>query len=176
MTRNIDSIVGGVIQGDLEVKGTFTNAAVTSVTDNLALSGTLDVTGAATAGTLAAKCLVEAVTDETEAVSAAESGKVYVQTRASTTTTYTLPAAAAGLTYTFVCGHASGETLITPAAGDAIVGKTHGAENGAGIAPAAGTGIKNTAASNVVGDHCTLVALDDTTWYMTSVAGVWASQ
>jgi hypothetical protein len=120
--------------------------------------------------------LTEAVTADTEAVAAAESGKVYVQTRSSTTVTFTLPAAAAGLTYTFVCGHANSEILITPAAGDAIVGKTHGAQDATGIAPAAGTGIKNTAATNVVGDHCTLVALDDVTWYMTSVAGVWASQ
>jgi hypothetical protein len=120
--------------------------------------------------------LTEAVTAETETVDAAESGKVYVQTRTSTTVTYTLPAAVAGLQYTFVCGHANSEILITPAAGDAIVGKTHGAQDATGLAPAAGTGIKNTAATNVVGDHCTLVALDDTTWYMTSVAGVWASQ
>lgn len=120
--------------------------------------------------------LTEAVTAETEAVDAAESGKVYVQTRSSTTVTFTLPAAAAGLTYTFVCGNASSEILITPQSGDAIVGKTSGADDGTGIAPAAGTGIKNTAATNVVGDHCTLVALDATTWYMTSVAGVWASQ
>jgi hypothetical protein len=120
--------------------------------------------------------LTEDVTAETEAVDAAESGKVYVQTRSSTTVTFTLPAAAAGLTYTFVCGHASSEILITPASGDAIVGKTHGAQDATGLAPAAGTGIKNTAATNVVGDHCTLVALDTTTWYMTSVAGVWASQ
>jgi hypothetical protein len=120
--------------------------------------------------------LTEAVTADTEAVLAAESGKTYVQTRSSTTCTFNLPAAAAGLTYSFVCGHADSEILITPATGDKIVGKTHGAENGSGIAPAAGTGIKNTAATNVVGDHCTLVALDDVTWYMTSVAGVWASQ
>lgn len=120
--------------------------------------------------------LTEAVTAETETVSAAESGKVYVQTRSSTTVTFTLPAAAAGLTYTFVCGHAGSEILITPATGDAIVGKTDASDTGTGIAPAAGTGIKNTAATNVVGDHCTLVALDTTTWYMTSVAGVWASQ
>ena len=120
--------------------------------------------------------LTEAVAAETETVVAEESGKVYVQTRASTTTTYSLPPAAAGLTYTFVCGHANGETLINPAAGDAIVGKTHGAENGTGIAPGVGVGIKNTALTNALGDHCTLVALNDVTWYMTSVAGVWAAQ
>lgn len=118
----------------------------------------------------------EAVSGASETVSASESGKLYVQTASSGTTTFTLPSAAAGLWYSFVCGHASGEILINPASGDAIVGKTHGAENGTGIAPAAGTGIKNTAATNVVGDFCTLTCLDGTTWYMTSVAGVWASQ
>lgn len=132
-------------------------------------SGTLVVSGGITATT-------ENVAAATEAVSASESGKVYVDTLGSGTTTFTLPAAAPGLTYTFVAGSAAGEILINPQAGDAIVGKTHGAENGTGIAPAAGTGIKNTAATNVIGDHCTLVALDTTTWYMTSVAGVWASQ
>lgn len=112
----------------------------------------------------------------TKAVAATESGTMFVDTQGTGTTTFTLPSAAAGLTYTFVCGNANGEILVTPATGDAIVGKTHGAENGTGIAPAAGTGIKNTAATNVVGDFCTLTALDSTTWYMNAVAGVWASQ
>jgi len=120
--------------------------------------------------------LVEADTGETVTVSAAESGKVYVQTRSSTTVTFTLPEAAAGLTYTFVCGHADSEILITPQAGDAIVTKIHAAENGTALAPAAGTGIKNTAATNVAGDAITLVALDAVTWYSTSIVGLWASQ
>jgi hypothetical protein len=162
-------------------EGIYSEYAI-ETTNNLVVGGTLAVTGAAaftgaiTGATVSAKSLTEAVTAETEVISAAETGKVYVQTRSSTTVTFTLPDAAAGLTYTFVCGHADSEILINPQAADAIVGKTHGAENGTGIAPAAGTGIKNTAATNVVGDHCTLVALDGTTWYMTSVAGVWASQ
>ena len=67
---------------------------------------------------------VAAITEETEAVTADESGKVFVQTRSSTTVTFSLPAAQAGLEYTFVCGNASSEILITPATGDAIVTKT----------------------------------------------------
>lgn len=143
--------------------------------ENVVIGGNLSVTGAITdaGGTVAQAA---AITAETEAVSASESGKLFVQTRSSTTVTFSLPPAAPGLKYTFVCGHADSEILINPASGDAIVGKTHGAENGTGIAPTAGTGIKNTAATNVVGDFCTLVALDNTTWYMTAVAGVWASQ
>ncbi|HJQ07993.1 MAG TPA: hypothetical protein VJ836_00765 [Candidatus Saccharimonadales bacterium] len=162
-------------QGNNTLIGNNTFTGTNTFSGLLVASGgvTGNVTGNVTGGITLP---TEAVTAETEAVSASESGKVYVQTRSSTTCTFTLPAAAAGLTYTFVCGHADSEILITPQAGDAIVGKTHAAENGTGIAPAAGTGIKNTAATNVVGDHCTLVALDATTWYMTSVAGVWASQ
>lgn len=119
---------------------------------------------------------VAATTAETEDVTAAESGKTFVQTRSSTTVTYSLPAAAAGLEYTFVCGHADSEILITPAAGDAIVTKIHAAENGTALAPTAGTGIKNTAATNVAGDFIRLTCLDGTTWYGTGMAGLWASQ
>lgn len=145
------------------------------VTDkNITTAGNLTVDGVATLN--GSKNLTEAVTADTETISASESGKTYVQTRSSTTVTFSLPPAEAGLRYTFVCGHASSEILINPATGDAIVGKSSGADDGTGIAPAAGTGIKNTAATNVVGDFCTLVALDGTTWYMVAVAGVWASQ
>lgn len=120
--------------------------------------------------------LTEAQTGETKTVTVAESGSVFVQTRSSTTVTYTLPAAAPGLEYTFVCGNASSEILITPASGDAIVTKIHASNDGTALAPAAGTGIKNTAASNVAGDFIRLVSLDGTTWYGVGMAGVWASQ
>jgi hypothetical protein len=118
----------------------------------------------------------EAQTAETKTVTVAESGSVFVQTRSSTTVTYTLPAAAPGLEYTFVCGNASSEILITPASGDAIVTKIHAAQDGTALAPAAGTGIKNTAATNVAGDFIKLVSLDGTTWYGVGMAGLWASQ
>tara|TARA_R110000822_G_scaffold14829_3_gene51716 strand:+ start:2580 stop:3050 length:471 start_codon:yes stop_codon:yes gene_type:complete len=119
---------------------------------------------------------VSATAGATKTVAASESGTAFVQTASSGTTTYTLPAATAGLTYTFVCGNAGGEILITPATGDAIVTKIHSAQDGTALAPAAGTGIKNTTATNVAGDSITLVALDTTTWYGTSIIGLWASQ
>lgn len=119
---------------------------------------------------------VSATSGATKTLAASESGTAFVQTASSGTTTYTLPAATAGLTYTFICGNAAGEILITPATGDAIVTKIHSAQDGTALAPAAGTGIKNTAATNVAGDSITLVALDTTTWYGTSIIGLWASQ
>lgn len=171
-----------VRQGDNTLIGNNTFTGTNTFSGSLVASGgvtgdvtgnlTGNVTGALTSSTVP----VEATTAETEIISTGESGKVFVQTRSSTTVTYTLPAAAAGLTYTFVCGHADSEILITPASGDAIVTKIHAAENGTALAPAAGTGIKNTAATNVAGDSITLTALDGTSWYGTSIIGLWASQ
>ena len=161
---------------DIVTSGTLTASNITTTTTDVTLTGTT-TTASLAVGTSATFPLTSAAgTAETYVLTAAKSGQLCVQTRASTTTTYTLPAAVAGLWFSFVCGHASGELLITPVAGDAIVGKVSADADALGLAPAAGTGIKNTAATNVVGDHCTLVALDTTTWYMTSVAGVWASQ
>lgn len=113
----------------------------------------------------------------TTALTAAQSGSIVVNTGTSATTTFTLPAAAAGLNYCFVeDGNAAGELLVGVTGTNTVVGKTHGAEDGAGIATAASTGIKNTAATNVRGDFACLVALNTTTWLMTSVAGIWASR
>lgn len=147
-----------------------------SVTDggNFTVPGTLAVTGQITGPRTVT---VVSAASGTTALTAAQSGAIVANTGTSSTTTFTLPSAAAGLSFCFVeGGDAGGELLINPSTGDAIVGKTHGAENGTGIAPAAGTGIKNTAATNVKGDATCLTALDATTWHMTSVAGVWASQ
>jgi hypothetical protein len=148
----------------------------TAITGATTITGALSVTGAVSA-TGAAVSLRPTVTGTADvAVGAAASGTMYVSTESSGTITYTLPAAAAGLWYTFVAGHADGEILITPATGDAIVGKIHAANDGTALAPAAGTGIKNTAATNVAGDTVTLVAVDGTTWYIVAQTGVWASQ
>lgn len=160
-----------VRQGNNTLVGNNTFTGTNTFSGSLVASG--GVVGTVTGGSVRP---VAPTTAETKAVGVAESGSVFVQTRASTTVTYSLPAAAAGLTYTFVCGHADSEILVTPAAGDAIVTKIHAAQDGTALAPAAGTGIKNTAATNVAGDSITLVALDATTWYGTSIVGLWASQ
>jgi len=111
-------------------------------------------------------------------VTAAQTGGTFINTATGTTTTFTLPAAAtAGLSYCFVeGGDAAGELLLAMATGDNVVGKIHAAENGTGIATAVSTGIKNTAATNVKGDFVCLVSDGITTYYMTSLAGVWASR
>lgn len=105
---------------------------------------------------------------DTIAVTAALSGTTYFATKASATQVFTLPAPAVGLTYTFVCGHADGEIRVAPlAAGQTITG--------IGFAVTHPTGIKNTTATNVVGDAVTLVAVSTTAWVASVTTGTWAT-
>ena len=115
------------------------------------------------------------LTEATTLLTAAESNKVIVATKASATQTFTLPIATTkGLMFTFVCGDAGGEILITPNAADQI--STQAAANGANVIPAAGTGIKNTAATNVKNDTVTLVSDGVGVWYTIAISGIWATQ
>ncbi len=156
------------------VTGNKTFSGTTTLSGTTALSGTAAFTGATTGVRNAVVLGVAAVT-----ITAADSGTVYIATKAtqSPDQIFTLPAAATpGLTYTFVCGHGTGEITVAVATGDNILGKTHGAENGAALATTATTGILiNTVATNVIGDFCTLVSDGATSWYMVAVAGVWAA-
>jgi len=112
--------------------------------------------------------------DATIAVTAAVNNKVFIATKASLTQTFTLPAAStAGLQYTFICGNAGGEIKILGSAGDTINCKA--ANAGASVSVAADTGIKNTAATNVLGDTITLVSDGVTNWYGIAQSGIFAS-
>jgi len=107
----------------------------------------------------------------------ADANKVYYATLGSGTQTFTLPTAASapGQRNTYVCGSAAGEILINPNAADQISAKGL-VDHSTSVKPAAGTGIKNTAASNVLGDHITLVSDGVNTWHEVAGAGIWASQ
>ena len=106
-----------------------------------------------------------------------DSGKLYHCTLGSGTQTFTLPLAAnhKGALFTFVCGDAGGEILVTPNSADQISAKGL-VDHSTSVKPTAGTGIKNTAATNVVGDHITVMSDGSTTWHEIAGAGIWASQ
>jgi len=162
--------------------GAGTNKFYADIEGDVYAAGTMSVTGAATfsstvaaTGAISGPRTVVSAASGTTALTAAQSGAVVANTGTADTTTFTLPAAAAGLNYCFVeAGDAAGELLINPATGDAIVIKA--TVDGAVVAPAAGTGVKNAAGTNVKGDHVCLAALDATTWIGYSQAGTWASQ
>ena len=56
------------------------------------------------------------------AVTAAESGATFVNTKGSGSTVFSLPATVAGLVYTFLESNASGEITVRPVAADKIMG------------------------------------------------------
>lgn len=110
-----------------------------------------------------------------DTLTAAESGKIIKAEKSSATQTFTLPAATEkGCVFTFICGHASGEIKIGPAGSDKIKCKATN-DAGASVAPAGGTGIKNTAATNIIGDYITLIADGVDQWDCIAQSGIWAS-
>lgn len=118
----------------------------------------------------------------TRTLTDSESNSIIVATKSSATQTFTLPlASTAGLQFTFICGNAGGEILVDPDDADDIKGFTFSAigadADTAALAPADNTGIKNTAATNVVGDCITLVSDGGTKWYTIGpTSGIWATQ
>ena len=119
------------------------------------------------------------LTATTFTVLPSQTGTTFIATLASGTQVFTLPPIArnpAGLVYSFICGNAAGEILINPAstADDLLIKATEDA--GASVNPAAGTGVKNTASGNVIGDHITLVSDGVSRWYMIGQSGAWATQ
>lgn len=139
--------------------GNVTGPAAGAVTGNM--TGGLD----ATSGFIKRPALVVATANAV--LTAAQSGGTWVGTSATGNQAYTLPAPAAGLTYTIVCGHASGEILVNTNGSQTVTGR--------GFATSAGTGIVNSGGSNAVGDSVQLMS-DGSNWYGTFVVGTWASQ
>lgn len=121
-------------------------------------------------------------TDATLTFTPEDSGLIYVATKSSATQTFTFPKASTcpGMTVTLICGHASGEINTAVDAADSVVGLTFAAigadADTAQLSTTAGHGVKNTAATNVVGDQITVVSDGVATWYILGIAtGIWAA-
>jgi hypothetical protein len=106
---------------------------------------------------------VEAVATGPNTLLANESGKIITNEGAAGAVTHNLPAAAAGLQFTFVV-QAAQNMVIQSVGTDTI-------RSGAGVSSGPGT-----ATSGTVGDTITLVAINATEWIATSegdVSGAW---
>jgi hypothetical protein len=133
------------------------------------------------AGALAALRPSLVTTGATRTLLATECGMVIVGNRTSSTQVFTLPDVAnAGCMFTFIAGHADTEIQFKSAAVATCV-ITHHAAVGADADTAIVTdascegGIKNTAASNAIGDSITIVS-DGTRWLGVGIAsGIWAT-
>jgi hypothetical protein len=112
---------------------------------------------------LAGSATVEAVAAGPNTLLASESGKVLTNEGAAGAVTHNLPAAAAGLQFTFIV-QAAQNIVIQTVGTDTI-------RSGAGVSSGPGT-----ATSGTVGDTLTLVAINATEWIAVSegdVSGAW---
>jgi hypothetical protein len=198
-TRSNLGAISAVASGQvLASAGTSTVPAYTAspTLTGLTLTGALSVEGNATLGNAVTdahgtigtfyhrrKLTSSTATGAQTALTSADCGSVQVGAATSATMTYTLPSVTglAGCQITFIAGHADTEILINSAAAATCVVTTFaavGTDADTAIVTDAScnTGLKNTAASNAVGDNITLIT-DGTSWYGVGLtAGIWATQ
>jgi hypothetical protein len=165
----IDTISKGGFVTDSDLQNTNLDVNLNQIEAATIIAGTTSL------GSLTSLSPIYSASDATKQITNADSGYVYIAAKDSATQTFTLPSASlAGLHYTFVCGHAGGEMKIVGPSSDVIKVLTAGA-SGTSLVVAANTGIKNTAATNVVGDNITLVSDGTQIWYGISQNGIFAS-
>ena len=145
----------------------------TNLGGTLNVEGTSNFVGAATfaaapvfSGGSTRPVTLNALVGATIALTAADSGGVFINRSTSGTPSFTLPTAAAGLWFTFVVANTTAGFTITG-------GTIHAKTNAAGTA-ISGTTLTNTQATAVVGDTITLVC-DGTVWRMVAQSGIFAA-
>ena len=157
-----------------------------SQSPQIRVPGTLSIMNSAgtQSGALSAvqNAIVTTGTTVTRTLLASECGSVVIDNGSSSTQTYTLPAVAnAGCQFTFIAGDAGGEILINASTTITCVITTFGAvgtdaDTTIVSDSSCQTGLKNTAATNAIGDNLTLVS-DGTRWLGVGITGgIWAAQ
>lgn len=140
--------------------------------ENVSIGGTLAVTGATTftvapTGPWTASTVVQsALVGATVALTASQSGGVFINRSTSGSPSWTLPTNVAGLTYTFYVANVT--------AGFTVTGGTIKAKTSATGTAISGTTLTNTQGTAVVGDTITLVA-DGTNWVAVAQSGIFAA-
>ena len=148
------------------------------VTDTgLDVSGHISASGNATiGGSVSGKRLIVGTKANGATMTAAESGCVVFQS--TNGATITLPATAAGLTYTFIWNGVVGQTFnISPNASDRISGTLRKLNGTVVLASNNGVGADDKdlqLTSGTVGDRVTLVADGTTGWFIMDGVGEWA--
>lgn len=170
--------------GAVAFTGALTGATTWTNTGNVVLG---DAAGDAhgTLGTFyyRRKYTLSTTTGAQTALAATDCGSIQEGAATSSTQTYTLPAVSgnAGCTITFIAGHADTEILINSAASATCVITTFAAvgtdaDTQIVTDTSCSTGLKNTAATNAIGDTITLVT-NGTVWYGIGItSGIWAAQ
>lgn len=153
-------------------QGTY-SAYPIETTSNLTVGGTSTFTGVATftaapsfAGGMTRPVSQSALVGATVALTAANSGGVFINRSTSGSPSWTLPTAAAGLYYTFLVSDTT--------TGFTVTGGTIFARASATGASVTGTTLTNTQGTAVVGDTITLFC-DGTSWRGIAQLGIFAA-
>jgi len=173
MSQYIEDVLPPIQSAGLNTAKNTSLGGTLAVTGNTTVGGTLGVTGAATFtaaptfnGGVKRPVTQSALVGATVALTAADSGGVFINRSTSGSPSWTLPTAAAGLYYTFYVSNVTAGFTVT---GGTIKAKT----NAAGTA-ISGTTLTNTQGTAVVGDNITLVC-DGTNWVAISQSGIFAA-
>lgn len=163
---------GGFEVGAGGSESTATNTTIIDSTGNATIPGTLAVTGTTTLTGAVAGPRPYSLKADNYTVTAAESGTVFGM--ATDAKKFTLPAVAAGLTYTFVNTGAAGNNLIDIAIADGVISGTFTLAASV-VAVSVATTIRNTKSSSIKGDSVTLTS-DGTGWFVVASTGIWEQQ
>lgn len=157
---------------EIQMAGGYFSAKPISTTSTLTAGATtvssLTSTGAIS-GPRVSTVTSSAAVGATVVLTAAQSGQVNINASTSGSPSWTLPAKASGLRFTFICGNTTAGFTVTAA--DAVI---HAKTSATGTAITTTTTLTNTQATAVVGDAISIVC-DGTAWWMESQSGVFAA-
>lgn len=147
---------------------TLDNVNANEASGNYTWTGTNTFTGqVVTTGGATKKVSQSALVGATVVLTTADSGSVLINRSTSGTPSWTLPTAATGLHFTFVCGNTTAGFTVTG-------GVVHLKTSASGTVLTSTTTITNTQGTAIVGDTISIVC-DGTAWWMTAISGIFAA-
>lgn len=150
----------------LVAAGANTLSGATTVSGAASFTSTVSFSTAPT-GPILAPVVQSALVGATVVLTAAQSAGVFQNRSTSGSPSWTLPAAANGLEFTFTTANTTTGFTVTAA------GTIHAKTSATGTA-VSGTTLTNTQATAVVGDAITLVS-DGTAWWVTAQTGIFTA-
>lgn len=174
MSQLIEDVLPPVQSAGLNTNKATTLGSTLAVSGAVTLTSTLAVTGAITAtggvsGPQVSLTSTSALVGTTVVLTTADSGKTLINASTSGSPSWTLPAPANGLKFTFVCGNTTAGFTVTSAA--AVI---HFKTSASGTVLTSTTTLTNTQATAIVGDTISIVC-DGTAWWMTAISGIFAA-
>lgn len=151
----------------------FTFGKAVTMASTLAVAGVATFTAApvftaAPTGPQLRTVVSSALVGATVALTAAQSGGVFINASTSGSPSWTLPTAVSGLNYTFITGNTTTGFTVT---GAQVI---HFKTSASGTVLTSTTTLTNTQGTAIVGDTISLVS-DGTSWYMTAISGIFAA-